>query len=111
MASAELLDLAETLRLPPSPDPWSDRARRYTTALMRDGPLRYADNAWVGARLLRVDDRLMPVIVASGDEGRGVPAAGPPRATPCTVPARSTGPSRGLPGLPVRFLPLGLRLS
>jgi hypothetical protein len=69
-ADVELLDLADVEALAPSSDPWSDRSRRYAAALMRDGPRHYVENAYVAARLLRVDGALLPVMIADGASAR-----------------------------------------
>ena len=60
--TVELLDERSAAKLPPQADEWSERARRFVGALLRDGSGAYVDNVDADLGLLRVDDRLLPVV-------------------------------------------------
>lgn len=61
MPTIQLYDAIDLPNLdwPPTPD--GDYARRYLTPLLTDGPLPYVANAHTDLRLLRVEDRLLPL--------------------------------------------------
>lgn len=61
MSDLQLCDATNlaSLAWPPTPD--GDYARRYLTPLLTEGPLPYVANVHTDLRLLRVEDRLLPL--------------------------------------------------
>jgi len=63
----ELLDTEAALRLPPQPETWAEFARQHVVAMLSDGIRHYVDNVDAGLSLLRVDEQLLPIVVARRD--------------------------------------------
>ena len=60
----DLLDSEGVLCLPQQSEKWAECARRHVVALQRDGTSHYVGNVDADVSLLRVDEQLMPVVVA-----------------------------------------------